>query len=541
MPPSLSDLSVLAWIKEHGIKTEKGDPITFRDHPFLFDIYRDMTPNQVIMKPAQVGMSTLMNIKPFWIMDKMGLEVIYTLPTDADVIDFVGSKTNRIIAQNPYLQELTKDRDTIEQKLVRDSQIYYRGTWSKKSAMMIPADLLIHDELDASKQEIVTDYETRLKHSSYKWKWYFSHPSTEGTGIHKKFLETDQKHWHITCRACKEEQVLTWPESIDRTLQMYVCKKCHQPLTDDDRRKGRWKETGHLADRFKYPSSGYWISSLMCPWIPAHEIINNYETKDPEYFYTKVLGLPYSGGGNKINRELLVQNCTPRVNSQSGRIVFGVDTGVKVHLVAGNAEGLFYYSETDGYDELERLLDRFPKSVAVIDQGGDLISPRKLREKYPGRIFLCYFRADRKAMQLCAWGDGDEEGKVICDRNRMIQLVVDEFTDKRIPLQGKEYEWKDFVDHFEHIYRVKTENALGVDVYKWERSGPDHFALATTYWRVGMTRFGQGGGAILGEGIQGFIPISKGMAPDLRGNVKASTLKEFVFPSFEDGVFASED
>ena len=117
----LSEKSVIAWILENRMKTEKGHPISFDDHMFLYDIYKDMSPLQCVMKPAQVGMSTLQNFKPFWLADKLKLDIVYTLPTDSDVIDFVGSKTNRIIAQNPILQELTKDRDTIEQKQVGKS------------------------------------------------------------------------------------------------------------------------------------------------------------------------------------------------------------------------------------------------------------------------------------------------------------------------------------------------------------------------------------------------------------------------------------
>lgn len=212
---NLSEVSILAWINENGIKNEKGEVLSFKDHLFLFDLYKDWSPQQVIMKAAQVGASTMMNVKPFWLMKATGMDVIYTLPTDSDVVDFVGGKTNRIIAQNKVIQDLTSDRDTIEQKQVGKSVIYYRGTHTKKAAMMITADLLIHDEVDASRLDVIEDYETRLKHSKYKWRWYFSHPSAEGSGIHKYWLESDQKHWFIKCSFCNVEQYLSWPDSID--------------------------------------------------------------------------------------------------------------------------------------------------------------------------------------------------------------------------------------------------------------------------------------------------------------------------------------
>lgn len=510
---NLENISIIAWIQKHGIKTEKGDPLSFRDHMFLYDIYRDFSPLQVIMKPAQIGASTMMNVKPFWMMQNIGVDIIYTLPADSDVVDFVSSKTNRIIAQNPVMAALTADRDTIEQKQVSKAIIYYRGTWTKKAAMMIPADVLIHDELDASKQDIVGDYETRVKHSKFKWRWYFSHPSTEGAGVHKYWLKSDQKHWFITCPSCSKKQYLSWPDSIDPIRGVYQCKACQAEIDDNTRRRGEWVKK--YNDR---EFSGYWISSMMCPWVTAKEILKNFEEKDPDYFYTKVLGLPYVGGGNKVTEDILTRNLVDEIHPQDGRIVIGVDTGAKIHTVVGNKNGIFYYSETDGYEELEYLLSkRFPRSIAVIDQGGDLIKPRELRQKYPGRVFLCHFRQDRKTLELCKWGEGREFGNVIVDRNRMIQLVVDEFTDKRLPIYGKKPDWEAYMGHWFNMYRVGEEDALGITRREWKRSGADHWSLATVYMRVGLSKYGEGDSAtILGSNLMEGIPIGPEVSPSGR-------------------------
>ena len=76
--------------------------------------------------------------------------------------------------------------------------------------------------------------------------------------------------------------------------------------------------------------------------------------------------------------------------------VIGVDTGKQIHYVCGGEKGLFYYDVAKDYDEIENLLKRWPRAVCVIDQGGDLIGSRKLREHYPGRVFLCSYGEDRK-------------------------------------------------------------------------------------------------------------------------------------------------
>jgi hypothetical protein len=237
----------------------------------------------------------------------------------------------------------------------------------------------------------------------------------------------------------------------------------------------------------------------MCPWVPAKEIVENFHSKDAEYFYTKILGLPYVGSGNKVTEDVINRNLTSETNDQSGRIVIGVDTGAHVHYVIGNQQGLFHYGESDNYSEIEGFLKRWPRSIIVFDAGGDLITPRMLREKYRGRVYLCHYRRDRKTMQLIRWGKGEEEGNVVVDRNRMIQVIVDEFTDKRIPIFGTKEEWWDFYTHWANMRRVDEVDSLGVMEKKWERVGPDHWAHACVYWRAGMAKFGFGNAEITGE------------------------------------------
>src|SRR6185503_9401985 len=107
----------------------------FKQHPFLFHPYTDTSPKQVIFKAAQIGFSTLAIIKSLWIAKNKGMDIIYTLPTESDVQVFAGGKINRIIAQNPILQEWVKDKDSVEQKSIGHNMIYYRGTWTQKAAI----------------------------------------------------------------------------------------------------------------------------------------------------------------------------------------------------------------------------------------------------------------------------------------------------------------------------------------------------------------------------------------------------------------------
>lgn len=506
--------SIHAFIQEQGIKVEQGMPVDFREHFFLYDVYRDFSPKQVILKAAQVGFSTLAVLKSLWLAKNKHVDIIYTLPTDNDRNDFVGGKVNRILAQNSILQSWTQDKDSVEQKRVGNNIIYYRGTWTQKAAIMVPSDVNIYDEVDTSKQDVVEQYSTRLQHSKYKWEWYFSHPSAEGVGVDKFWDRSDQKHWNIKCNHCGVEQYMSWSESVDQEKQVYICKECKGELSEQARAKGRW--IPKYKDR---EFSGYWIPLLICPWVSAKEICSYYEHKSEEYFWNKVLGLPYVGGGNKLTKSLFMQNVTDRVFTpdRDERVVIGVDTGLKLHYVIGTGDGIFYYDEAQEYAEIEEHMARWKRAIVVIDQGGDIIGSRKLREDYPGRVFLCSYGEDRKTKELVRWGRHDEDGAVIADRNRTIQLVVDEFTDRRIPVQGTEDDWYDYWLHWNNLTRIKEESKHGDKIRKvWARSGEDHWAHATVYWRVGVSRFGVGGSVITGK-TKPKLKVQRGLDIDAEG------------------------
>ena len=824
----LEEISIHAFIQKHQIKNEQGQLIDFHNHLFLFDIYKDFSKKLAVIKAAQIGMTTCEILKSLWGVKNKGMDAIYILPTDTDVNSMVGSKVNRIIAQNPILQKWTKDKDSITQKQIGDNYIHYRGSWSEKQAIMvtsswncykkgtevltkigwkkvedivvndriatyekgnikyykpefvirmwaekihnyessnfklsvtpdhrmfinkngwkvdkseniidggkfylgiadtklkakcsdtiklrekrkgkvyekeynalyfykllgwflsegsvnkhkgvnrgkinisqeknekhikdiedtlnklgmkwwysgnsftftdwalalfleklgnskekyIPDEILYkpkylplllrslydgdafhndhteylntaskkladttqiawlllgkmasitevedrtcrmyrvgvrrhqkvqfnvyknrnksgriveeemnefvyclnvknhliyvrdskckvpvicgqcYDEVDACKQDVVDQYSTRLQHSAFKWEHYFSHPSSVGTGIDKYWTKSDQKHWFIKCNGCKEEQYMEYPKSFDLKKEKYICKYCGKELTNEERRVGRWVKKYNDRDY-----SGYWIPLFIAPWVTAKEIITYQKEKSEEYFYNKVLGLPYIGGGNKLTKAHLMQNLTgdkiitPEDNE---RVVIGVDTGTNLYYVVGGKQGIFFYGQAKEYREIEDLMHRFTRSIVVIDQGGDLIGCRALREKYPGRVFLCLFGTDRKTQQLVRWGQNDEDGAVIADRNRSIQLVVDEFTDGRIPLQGNEDDWYDYYLHWNNLTRVKELDAKSGDIKRkiWVKNGQSDWSFATVYWRVGMSRFGGGETKIIGE------------------------------------------
>jgi hypothetical protein len=482
----LKDFSIISWLLEEEIKVENGTKFELADHKFWAEPLRDWNPKQVWEKAAQVGGSTVANLKLLYAMKRWGINAIYTLPTDHDVNQFVESKTNRLIVHNPSLLNWTKDKDTIQQKRVGDFTAYFRGTFTERAALSVSADLLVHDEIDRSNRPIIEQYESRLQHSKYQWQWIFSNPSTPGNGVDAKWQISDKKLWHVTCLECKKAQVLSYEDNVDEQLELFFCKFCEALIDDYTRGHGEWVKTGDPKAEW----SGYRFSLLFCPWVSARKIIELKRTKSPEYFSNFVLGEPYVGRGGNLAENEFFANLNNEPFALDDPIVIGLDTGLPNWMMVGNKHGLFSAGKIDGYDDVRTLLKRYSKSICIVDSGGDLYGSRQLQEDFPGRIYLCYFRSDRKTMRLFEWGSGEETGKVIADRNRMIQMVVDEFRDKRIPLRGLREDWQETWSHIANTYRTTELDAQNQPKNVWERSGPDHLLLAIVYWRLGIDKFG---------------------------------------------------
>ena len=495
----LEKLSIHAFIETNNIKTDTGVPLDFKDHPYMWDIYRDFSPKQVWMKAAQITASTCAVLKAFFVAKNRGIDIVYTLPTESDRNTFVGGKVNRIIAQNPELAKWTKDKDSIEQKQIGNNFIHFRGTFTEKAAIMIPSDLNIYDEVDSSKQNIIEMYASRLQHSKYKWEWFFSHPSASGFGVDRYWQMSDQKHWLIKCND-DHEQYLEWQKSFDLEKEIYICKVCGIEIIDNNRRKGRWAKR---KDKKDAEYSGYWIPLFICPRVSAKEIIKYHREKTEEYFMNKVCGLPFVGGGNKLTWELFVKNLTSDILTprDDEPIVIGIDTGLKLDIVMGSKDGLFYHGEAKDYDELDNYMRRWKSAIAIIDAGGDLIGSRQFKERWQGRVYLCFLASDRKTEELVKWGTGEEYNTARADRDRMIQLVVDEFRNGRIKVQGTEEDWHNYWTDWNNLTRIKIDDptTLQHKGYRWVRSGRDHRALATIFWRVGMMKFGYDKASFIGE------------------------------------------
>ena len=497
----LDQISIISWINSNQIKTETGQELDFHSHRYLYDIYRDNSKYLACLKAGQIGFSTMAIIKTIWLSKNRGIDVGYILPTVDMVQKFVGSKVNRLAQQNPVIEKLMADKDSITQKQIGENYIHYLGAMTERSAIMLSLDMLVADEYDKAPQEILEIYDSRLQHSKFGYKWVFSNPTKPDYGVDRFWNLSDKKKWFIT-HSCGKNYIMD-ESCIDYEKEMYVCPHCKAEITSEEIRMGEWVATS------KGEWSGYWIPLWINPMIKAKVICDHKKTKTKEYFYNFVAGLPYVNSNDMLSQAILEANLSSEVNDQDGRVLIGMDTGHNLHYTLMNKTGTFFHgycesvaeNKTVGYDpynKIDELLGKtFPTSILIADQGGDLIGIRKLQAKYPGRVYLCWFSKETRNQDIIKWGEGDRFGGVYVDRNRAIQLAVDEINEKRATFNGSVDEWQPFFDHALNIYRTKEIKELEKDDpqynwrWIWKRKGPDHWFMSYIYARVGMDRFGE--------------------------------------------------
>jgi len=490
---------ILSWIKANKIVTESGQEYGLEGHEFQRDLLLDNRPLQAVMKCSQVGISLIFTYKSIYTIKRNKLNLIYTLPTmQNDVQKFVPSKVDPIVAKN----KIKLLRDTLSQKQFDEGFWFFASTFGEKEGIMITGDVLVHDELDRSNLDVVETFKSRLGHSKFRWRWYFSNPSypsdsPDRPNINYYWNRSDQKHWFVKCDCGQGNfggwQYLNWPDSFDLERKVYRCLHCGKEITAQHVSDGRWVA--------KYPSrnsnndpSGYWISRMCAPWISAADIIQEQEeAKTEAYFYNFILGLPYLASDVKIDRSLVLQNVTE--TAPSGGIAMGVDVGERLHVVIGDAKGVISVSECD-WESLDTFVKSYDPRQIVIDAMPEITKAKEFQKRWYGRVLRCYYREEKlgKPAQQETYNIDHKEGVIQAWRTECIDLLIDDLANHNVLFyaspklnltEGRR--GQSYCDHWESIYLVKDEDT---EVRRWEHSGADHFMHATVYYWLARQTMG---------------------------------------------------
>ncbi len=496
----IGQTGIINWLQASGIKTHKKSDFEWKQHSFLLQPLTDWTPTLVFRKPTQIGVSTTAILKMLYKACLSPLAIIYTLPTTPEQRKFVSARIDPIVENSWYLREKLRPEgvlqaDSTELKRIGDSSIYFKGSYVSHIAQVVDADILINDEYDFSKQEVLEDYEERLEGaSSLGWHWAFSVPSVPNFGISKLFENSCQYYWFIRCSRCNHLQTLDFFQNVDLVKKRYICAKCKNELREEDRAKGAWVA--------KYPDRsihGYQFSHLMCPWISAERIIEKREkARNEKHFFNYTLGLPYEPKGSSLADSDFWKLVGDYEEIKFGKdTIFGIDQGDVFHVAIGKLEP---DKESNAYkkkivalkivDTKEKLLDLFKSygmNFGLMDLLPNKHTAKELRDKLKGRLYLAHYQTTlslKEDFDICKWDVANRS--VTINRSESLDSLFKSLYDKKWEFPRLAIHFKSVVEHFKNLkaeYVVKYGRNLKV----YRNTGPDHFAHAINLLNIAFS------------------------------------------------------
>jgi len=482
--------------------------MSFHDRPWLVPIYTDRSKVIVIMKSVQCGISEFLIIETIENAE-LGRSVFYVLPKYDLRNSFVANRIDKLFNAVPFYR--ARQRDSLGKSDSKAIKHFAEGTMKFASANTqsdfaeFPADVLIIDELDYCDQANLTLAPDRLKASPHKLQRKVGNPTIHNFGISDEFKSSDQKEWVVRCGSCGEyneldffkivcqereenEWVLLdekWTPFIGRDIQCY-CQHCKAPfnrLNED----AYWMRKNPASE-----ISGYHVTRLMDAQTPVKELWYNWvaaqgnETKK-QRFYNSDLGVPYESRGAKLS-DFLLNKCVKdyAMPQTSKECIGGVDIGsvlhVKISQIIDGKRKAVYIGTVPTFEDIDRLMDLYDIKHLVIDALPETHEAKKLRDRFPGRVWLCIFHGQQGNVKDLTINE--EQNMIVIDRTQafddahqdVLQLKME------LPRDASNIDDGEFYKQMCAPTRVLDEHTHR---FVWrEGSQADHYRLADVYEKV---------------------------------------------------------
>lgn len=491
---------------------------SFADHEFQVDILNDSTNDLVVKKCAQVGLSEVSIRMALGLIDIFPRSTaIYTLPTGGFATNFVKTRIDPVIEDSPEMRaRLDSEVDNTGLKRIGGSYLYIRGTFSKNAAISVPADILIHDEVDFSNQEVLSSYTSRLGHVKEEdiVRRRFSTPTIAGYGVSELFEHSTQNWYAVKCHRCSTWQVPTFLADtvlpgFDRRMvdlekedlsdprvrvnEAYLaCPRCRKELSTANLADPACRQW--VAARPDEIRAGYQVQPFDVPTINTIpriiKGIRDYDKK-PDWVNFRV-GQDYQDADTSF-LSAAVKNaiCLPWAQPVAGAAngtVMGIDVGKTSWIVIGQANELggldLIHYERVRLSNKEVLPARaleltgyFGVGMTVIDAAPEWTQAVAVMDALPsGRAFASYYSDQRKPKMSLV--DPDEESRLVTvDRTGVIGQCASQVNGGKVRI-AKAPDATTFSVHLDNIKRISKFDSKGENREVWVNTGPDHYGHA---------------------------------------------------------------
>lgn len=510
--------SMAGWIEAKTFIN--GEPYSFTDHEYQLEVLNDGSREIVIRKCSQVGLSeTSARMALALCAVTRGYTVAYTLPTAGFASTFMKTRIDPVIQGSPYLKDMLQgELDNTEVKKLGDSFLYLRGAQSSNAPISVPCDHLVHDEVDFSDPEVLSQYQSRLTHSKYKRKTKLSTPTLPDRGIDYEFQRSRRKFNFVKCSCCSQYFLPDYFKHVRipgftgdlrdinkanlhtfRYTEAYVeCPHCGgKPSLQVEYRE--WV-CENPSDNFV--ASGIQVSPFDAPNIITPSYLIEASTQYKRYvdFINFGLGLPTLDQDATLTADELNLCINLELEELGGSYVMGVDMGLTCHIVIGKVRidstiRIVHVEQVPAskirarYVELRRI---WTPRITVMDSQPYTETVLALQQDDTRLYGAVYVR--QKGLNLFHVVDREEdrdEGEhdlrqININRDKALDSLMDYIRSGMLSKRSCELDevWR---GQLTDMRRVKDWDAQSQEVvYRWMKSeqGDDHFHHGTLYMYI---------------------------------------------------------
>ncbi len=477
-------------------------------NPWLVEKYPTGYPRRVVVtKSTQAGISTWAMVKMFHLAVNWPVRIFYTLPRQQDLLDLVSTRVDPMIRSSKFLLGKLGNPDSAHSKRISDSYLFFMELTTEPR--MMPADLLIVDEVDLSDQDNMATAINRLDASRWKLTSYLSTPTVPNFGVHGLYINSDMRQWMVKCEKCGQEQPLDWDANLrvigaannpDRVF--YGCIRCNEEITVEHVQTGRW--VAQHPER-SLDLVGFHVHQMLTtPANTLYRIFRDPTTRLIE-FYRKRLGKPYEVGGGSIERDDFLATCFDDPYEYEaawdGKSAYymGVDQGNELQVIISkippnsNRPKVVHVELIPmirGFERLSQLIEIFHIRKGVGDANPNRHGMIAQVRRFPGRFLVADYIEQREVWKVKA-GLSDlpkVKTNVTIDRTTGFDTLMEEIKAGKWQLPGEppalHPDTELVIDHLTSLKRdVETrrtqsgETQIGV----WRKLRSDHFAHSWLY------------------------------------------------------------
>ncbi len=518
--------------------------------PYLKKYINDMSPTKTVIKCRQSEFSEAeINSNLYEVCNKPYFNVRHLFPTTSVANQMAKEKIFAAINESENIsRRVVKPYNLTQVKTDIDSFYTVAGAFNEYGGRGPSSDKIVFDEYNFHNPKIKEVYQASTDHSKYAGqKVYISTPTFPNMGIDEEFQSGSQNQWHVTCPKCGKVQVMSFPESLINFVEkgvavsreqeeelldkVYIgCKYCKAYI---DRTTPKYEKTSFYVPVYperegKNPS--YMVTGFMTPWRSGKEINARYlRMRFVQQFFNEVLGYAHIGESNRVT-EGDVNKCVDkgwrnifRKNNTIRNTSVGIDWGESESWIVVVGEGVdgmlrvvfamriardtlkkYGFGELpDNHVELAmKVIDTFNPKIIVNDANGIGITHNaKLYRKFKDRSYGSFYDTNEgkqdavsRSSVIVRW----DESKGIVTVPRVVELTetMSIFQEGRVQIPVIETAtmetFKKHIMSLASSYQMEDKSGKVRQIVG--HVGPDHFAHAFTYARIGYERIATKGG-----------------------------------------------